>query len=58
MIEDKTKTSKYILIDTTARPCYAKIHSAQLSEYEANVKNRAFKMNKTNKKYILEKDWK
>ena len=57
MIEDKTKTSKYILIDTTSRPCYAKIHSTQLSEYEANTKNRAFKMNRVNKKYILEKDW-
>ena len=58
MIEDNTKTSKYILIDTTARASYAKIHSAQLSQYEANVKNRAFKRNRVNKKYILEKDWK
>jgi len=58
MIEDKTKTSNYILIDTTARASYAKLSSATLSKHEAQTKNRAFKMNRVTKKYILEKDWK
>ena len=58
MIPDETKVSKYILIDTTARPCYAKLSSATLSKHEAQIKNRAFKINQANKKYISEKDWK
>lgn len=58
MIEDNTKISKYILIDTEARPPYARIGSAKLSTYEAEIKNRAFKMNRVNKKYVLEEDWK
>ena len=58
MTEDNTEISKYILIDTIARPSYARIGSATLSKYEADTKNRAFKMNRVNKKYILEKDWK
>ena len=55
---DNSQINKYILIDTTARPSYAKISSATLSTHEAKVKNTAFAMNKVNKKYILEKDWK
>lgn len=57
MIPDETKVSKYILIDTTARASYAKLSSATLSKHEAQIKNRAFKMNRVAKKYILEKDW-
>ena len=57
MIEDKTEISKYILIDTTARPSYARISSAMLTAYEVSMKNRAFRMNRVSKKYILEKDW-
>ena len=57
MIEDNTKLSKYILIDTNEKPCYARIGHAFLTEYEASTKNRAFKMNRVNKKYVLEKDW-
>lgn len=57
MIEDNTKLSKYILINTNEKPCYARIGSAKLSEYEVSVKNRAFRANQANKKYILEKDW-
>jgi hypothetical protein len=57
MIEDNTKLSKYILINTSERPCYARIHSTFMTEYEVSVKNRAFKMNRVNKKYVLEKDW-
>lgn len=55
---DNSQINKYILIDTTLRPPYAKIRSATLSSYEAGVKNKAFAMNKVNKKYILKKDWK
>ena len=58
MIIDKSPTHRYILIDTTLKPCYAYIGSANLTEYEAQVKNRAFAMNRANKKYILKKDWK
>jgi hypothetical protein len=58
MIPDETKASKYILIDTTARASYAKLSSATLSKYEAETKNKAFKMNRVAKKYILKKDWK
>ena len=58
MIEDNTKINKYILINTELKPSYSRIGSAKLSEYEVIVKNRAFRMNQANKKYILEKDWK
>ena len=55
---DNSPIEKYILIDKSSRPCYAKIHSVKLSKTEARVKNYAFAINKVNKKYILEKDWK
>ena len=55
---DNLPTEKYILIDKTLRSPYAKISSAKLSNKEAKVKNYAFAINKVNKKYILEKDWK
>lgn len=55
---DNSPTEKYILIDKTLKPSYAKISSAKLSNKEAKVKNYAFAINKVNKKYILEKDWK
>jgi len=55
---DNTPEHKYILIDTSVKPPYAFIHSATLTEYEAQTKNRAFAMNRVNKKYVLEKDWK
>jgi hypothetical protein len=58
MIPDETKASKYILIDTTARASYAKLSSATLSKHEAETKNKAFKMNRVTKKYILAKNWK
>lgn len=58
MNTDNSQINKYILIDTTLRAPYAKIGSAKLSEKEAKVKNYAFAINKVNKKYILEKDWK
>ena len=54
---DNSPTEKYILIDKTLKPSYAKIGSAKLSEKEAKIKNYAFAINKVNKKYILEKDW-
>ena len=58
MIVDNSSTYKYILIDTSLKPCYAFITSATLTEYEAQTKNRAFAMNRANKKYVLKKDWK
>ena len=57
MIEDNTKLSKYILINTNEKPCYARIHSAFMTKREASIKNRAFKMNRVNKKYVLKKEW-
>jgi len=58
MNTDNSQVNKYILIDKTLRPSYAKIGSVKLSDKEAKVKNYAFAINKVNKKYILEKDWK
>jgi len=58
MNQDTTKLQKYILIKTDEKPCYARISSVSLTEYEASIKNKAFRMNGVNKKYILEKDWK
>ena len=55
---DNTPEHKYILIDTSLKPSYAFISSATLTEYEAQVKNRAFAMNLANKKYIRKEDWK
>ena len=55
---DNTPEHKYILIDTTSKPSYAYLGSAILTEYEAQVKNRAFAMNRVNKKYIRKEDWK
>jgi len=52
------KLQKYILVDTDQKPSYSRIKSCSLTNYEASVKNIAFKMNRVNKKYILEKDWK
>ena len=52
------KLQKYILLDKNLKPSYAKIQSAHLTEKEAQTKNYAFKMNRVNKQYILEKDWK
>ena len=52
------KLQKYILLDKNLRSSYAKIQSVNLTEKEAQTKNLAFKMNRANKQYILEKDWK
>lgn len=57
-IFNNQKLEKYILIDTTEKPCYARIRTSFMTEHEASTKNRAFKINRANKKYILEKDWK
>jgi len=55
---DNSPMHKYILIDTNLKPCYAKMHTAELSEKEAKVKNYAYTINKAKKKYVLNKDWK
>lgn len=55
---DNSSTKKYILLDKNLRSSYAKIQSVNLTEKEAQTKNLAFKMNRANKQYILEKDWK
>lgn len=51
------KLQKYILIKTDEKPCYARIRTSFMTEYEASTKNRAFKINRANKKYIPERDW-
>ena len=59
MIElKKQPLKKYILIDTRLESCYAYLGCGYLTKQEANIKNRAFLMNKANNKYILEEDWK
>ena len=58
MHQDTTKLRKYILINPRLKSSYAKIGSAQLTEHEACLKNKAFRMNKVDKEYILEEDWK
>ena len=55
---DNSAINKYILLDKNLKPSYAKIQSAYLTEKEAQTKNFAFKMNRANKQYVLEKDWK
>ena len=52
------KLQKYILLDKNLKPSYAKVQSVFLTEKEAQTKNFAFKMNRVNKQYVLEKDWK
>ena len=54
---DKTPINKYILIDTRAKPSYAYLGYAYLTENEKSIKNRAFRFNRVNKKYIPQKDW-
>lgn len=55
---DNSPTQKYILLDKNLKPSYSKIQSTYLTEKEAQIKNFAFKMNRANKQYVLEKDWK
>jgi hypothetical protein len=55
---DRSQKNKYILLDNNLKPCYSKLYSAVLTKHEAQTKNLAFKMNRVNKKYVLEKDWK
>ena len=55
---DRSQKNKYILLDKNLKPSYAKVQSVVLTEKEAQTKNFAFKMNRVNKQYILEKDWK
>lgn len=54
---DDSPINKYILINTKLKPVYAKISVGYLTQREAQIKNIAFKMNRVNKKYVLEKDW-
>lgn len=54
---DNSSINKYILINTKLKPVYAKISVASLTSREAQIKNNAFRMNRVNKKYVLEKDW-
>ena len=57
MNQDTSKLQKYILIKTDEKPCYARIRTSFMTEHEASTKNRAYKINRANKKYILERDW-
>lgn len=54
----KQPIKKYILINTLQESCYAYLGYGYLTECEANIKNRAFMMNKANKKYTTQEDWK
>lgn len=57
-IYDKSPLCLYVLIDENLRPSYAKIgRSVTLTENEALIKNRAFLMNRSSKKYIKESEW-
>ena len=58
MIEYNINLKKYILIDTTQRSSYAYLGHDYLTEKEMLLKNKAFAMNRVNKKYIKQKDWK
>ena len=54
----KQPIKKYILIDTLLESCYAYLGCGYLTEEEVGIKNRAFLMNRSNKKYILQENWK
>jgi len=57
-IHDKSPMNKYVLIDTSLRPPYARISKPiNLSEAEAQQKNYAFAMNRSHKRYIKESTW-
>ena len=58
MILDNSPLHTYILINTSLRPSYAFINKVKLTEYEAKTKNYAFGMNRVDKKYIRQEDWK
>ena len=50
--------NKYVLIDTSLRPPYARISKPiNLTEAEAQQKNYAFAMNRSQKRYIKESEW-
>ena len=50
MNQDTSKLQKYILIKTDEKPFYARIRTSFMTEYEASTKNRAYKINRVNKK--------
>jgi hypothetical protein len=57
-IHDKSPLDKYVLIDTSLKPSYARLSKAvDLTEAEARQKNYAFSMNRSQKKYIKELEW-
>ena len=57
-IYDKSSMNKYVLIDTSLRPPYARISKPiNLTEAEAQQKNYAFAMNRSQKRYIKESEW-
>lgn len=49
---DSKNLKKYLLVDTNKEPHNATLSVVQLTEHEASVKNFAFKINKSPKKYI------
>lgn len=55
---DTSIKNKYVLINNNLKPSYSLVSSVVLTEREASIKNTAFKMNRVNKMYILEKNWK
>ena len=48
---------KYILIDTTLKPSYAKDRSVKLTEQESLIKNLAYRMNRSKYRYVKASEW-
>ena len=57
-IYNKSPLDKYVLIDTSLKPSYARLSKVvSLTEAEARQKNYAFSMNRSQKRYIKESEW-
>ena len=48
---------KYILIDITLKPSYAKVKSVKLTEQEFLIKNLAYRMNRSKYRYVKASEW-
>jgi len=48
---------KYILIDKSQRPSYAKVKSSKLSKEEVLIKNFAYGMNRSKYRYVKASEW-
>lgn len=48
---------RYILIDKSQKPSYAKVKSAKLSKEEVLIKNFAYGMNRSKYRYVKASEW-